>query len=156
MEQCCVQGCSNRAPLRCEGCNVAWCRQCAETTSSGGKTGHFCLICGQKLDEQTGHKDEIQRIREVVADAGGTAYVLHQGTKLQGSAGIPDMCAFYPDPETGQRRFTWIEVKVGRDTPSDEQERFAERCEEAGVEHVTGRAGDVAEHLGLTDARRRA
>lgn len=141
MPKCCVDGCQNDGPLTCPKCNLRWCRACARTISSGGKTGHQCRFCDNLLEEDTTHKKEVERIREAITDMGGSVYVTDQGRKKQGSAGIPDLMAFVPI--CGNMRFIWIDAKVGDDSIRKSQHTFFEHCESAGIPWVAGNVDDV-------------
>lgn len=93
------------------------------------------------------HNNAVQSVREFIGLVHGHAFVLHQGTRLHGSAGISDIC-FVARDAAGEWRFAWLEVKVGRDKLSPAQVAFRAVMELAGIPVIVGTAGDAAEFLG--------
>ena len=78
------------------------------------------------------HKSEVQAIRKLIEIYGGAAYLLHQGTRLYGSAGLPDLFCMI------DRRAFWIEVKVGRDSLRLAQSAFIEHAQRCGQVVIVG------------------
>ena len=106
----------------------------------------------------TAHKREVEAIRKLVAAVGGMCNVTHQVGRLRGSAGIPDLYIqisrrlLTPDRDGMPREregFTfWCEVKVGKDSPSLDQEYFIqEERHSNGAPVIVGGLADVIEYL---------
>ena len=98
------------------------------------------------------HKAQVQEIRKLLDLAGGECYVCAQSQRLYGSAGIPDLIIFWPDAK-GRSHMAFVEVKVGKDKLSPAQKAFRAHCARARKRYIVGRAGDVADALGLTGER---
>lgn len=79
------------------------------------------------------HKREVQAIRELIRLYGGVAYLLHQSSRLHGSAGLPDMFCMLDD------HAFWIEVKASpRDYLRTAQSAFIERAHQCGQTVIVG------------------
>ena len=78
------------------------------------------------------HKSEVQAIRKLIDIYGGAAYVLHQSSRLHGSAGLPDMFCML------DHRAFWIEVKVGADKLRVAQSAFIEHSHQCGQVVLVG------------------
>lgn len=73
------------------------------------------------------------------------------------TAGLPDLwvmlppspcvCSLTDEPHTRPGKALWIEMKRHGGRVRPEQKVFAQRCQEAGVAHVTGTCDDVIRYL---------
>lgn len=70
----------------------------------------------------------------------------YQGTMM--AIGLPDIWVILPPLRDGRRpQALWIEMKRQGGRVRPEQKVFAERCQAAGVAHVTGTCDDVIAYL---------
>lgn len=95
-------------------------------------------------------KHEQHRIVTLLRSIGAIVYVLgtrrphgdHPGTRQ--TPGIPDLYAFLPASRiVTAPQALWIEVKVGRNLRTPDQQYFAEYCEAARVAYLCGNLDDV-------------
>ena len=90
------------------------------------------------------HKDAVECVRDLIHMIGGHSALMPQSARLYGDAGVPDLYCMV------NGRAFWVEVKVGKDKLSLEQAAFKILSDTCTVPVVVGRAGDVADFLGLT------
>jgi len=101
---------------------------------------------------RTQHKQIIEDARAVMLVAGGQLFVLHQSGRVFGSAGVPDCLWFAPSrfPQASPIwRFGFFEAKSQGDKLRLAQLAFRRLCILADIPYISGRAGDLADHLGL-------
>lgn len=172
MATCCTTICDNQPGWDCTGCNGSFCHQCADNEVEDPATSEraWCPVCGSMMDRREDaptpktqrsprrtwnhvsddHDEETWLIRDFIVKQGGRSWLMPQNaTNLLGDKGVPDMEACVPVGEGDDRRWVWIkiEVKVGDDQPSTDQDEYAEWCEKAGMPHVFGGVKDVEELL---------
>ena len=116
------------------------------------------------------HDSILAEARMLIQAHGGYAWRLHQGSRVRGDAGIPDLYALVRVPlreeierlraelhrmetlaETGAQTAPaplWFDAKPDpRETPSRDQRVFAARHREIGIPVLFGRAAELVDYL---------
>lgn len=91
------------------------------------------------------HKSEVEAIRKLINALGGKFWLMSQGHRLRGSAGIPDI--YIQMPLMWEQFTFWCEVKCGRDKPSAAQAEFIEAEKTCGGTIIVGGVAEVISYL---------
>lgn len=90
------------------------------------------------------HKHAVQAVRDYVDLMHGEALLAHQGSRLRGSAGIPDLLCLFPDWGLG----FYVEVKTGGGVLSPAQEHVTRTLRICGYEVIVGGLEEVSARVG--------
>lgn len=90
------------------------------------------------------HKQAVEAVRDYAHLMQGEALLTHQGSRLRGTAGIPDILCVFPYLCLG----FFVEVKTGGATLTPAQEHVTAMLRASGYEVIVGGLEEVSARVG--------